>query len=116
MLIDTTTKQVRKYVDGLAHESEKKLTMDLALPSCQGRSPLQFFAHFTGRGKPWMIDVAKLENSKKNEHILKWAEHLDALKLPVNSSNIFQTGFGSPLGFFNAKFPKGGYKEPSKKL
>ena len=40
----------------------------------------------------------------------KWAAHLDALQLDINSSNIFAKKLGSPLGFFNANFPKGGYR------
>lgn len=114
MLIDTVTKKALTYKKGLNHASEKQIDMKKALNCCRGISPMMFFAHFTGRSKPWMVDLTKLEPTKKNEHILKWAEHLDALHLPVTSKTLFNIGLGSPLGFFNAKFPKGGYKDPVK--
>lgn len=110
MLIDTTLKSAKKYDDGLVAAKSAAIAMKTALSCCGGGSPLQFFAHFTGRGKPWMLDLPKLANTKKNEHLLKWAAHLDSLALKIKSSNIFELGLGSPLGFFNAKFPKGGFK------
>jgi len=114
MLVDTVAKKAFKYEKGLDHTSERKLEVQTALSCCQGLSPIGFFAHFTGKGKPWMLDIGNMERSKKNEQILKWAEHLDALKLPVTSKNVYDIGLGSPLGFFNAKFPKGGYKDVQK--
>jgi hypothetical protein len=109
MLIDTTLKVARRYDLGLQSRSETTTDMKSAVSCCAGLSPLQYFAHFTGRGKPWMIDLSKLDKSRKNEHLLKWGSILDELNLPIKSSNIFELGLGSPLGFFNAKFPKGGY-------
>jgi len=110
MLIDTVLKTAWTYRKGLLGEDGTKTTMSAALQCCGGGSPLSLFAHFTGRGKPWMLDLTKLENNKRNANILKWAKHLDSLDLEIKSTNIFQLGLGSPLGFFNAKFPKGGYK------
>ena len=58
-----------------------------------------------------MVDLTSLDSTKAgNRDLFKWAAHLDALKMDVNSSNIFSRRLGSPLGFFNANFPKGGYK------
>jgi len=54
-----------------------------------------------------MVDLTKLQNTKRNLDLLTWSKYLDELKLPINSSNIMSLGLGSPLGFFNAKFPKG---------
>lgn len=80
-----------------------------------GSVPTQFFAHFTGQKKPWMVDLTSLDSTKAgNRDLFKWAAHLDALKMDVNSSNIFSRRLGSPLGFFNANFPKGGYKIKSR--
>ena len=82
--------------------------------SSDGGVPTQFFAHFTGQQKPWMVDLTSLDSKKAgNRNLFTWAAHLDALKMDVNSSNIFSRRLGSPLGFFNANFPKGGYKTKS---
>ena len=110
MLIDTELKNARTYSKGLSERSESTTEMSTALSCCSGVSPIQHFAHFTGRGKPWMVNLSSLQRTKNNENLLKWATILDTLDLPIKSVNIFDLGLGSPLGFFNAKFPKGGFK------
>ena len=58
-----------------------------------------------------MTDLTHLDSTKYgNRDLIKWAEHLDALQMEINSTNIYSRKLGSPLGFFNANFPKGGYK------
>ena len=111
-----------------------------ALQCCNGQSPLNYFAHFTGRSKPWM-NIPPLEDIEQYlkpvpdqpgarqivvptsgkdpsgkrlpagaKNILVWLRYLDELQLPgVNSTSIGAMNLGSPLGFFNAKFPKGGF-------
>jgi hypothetical protein len=45
--------------------------------------------------------------ARKQGFVYQWMVHLDSLKLPhVNSSNIRDLQYGSPLGFWNVNFPK----------
>lgn len=84
-----------------------------ALAMCEGKAPTQFFIHFTGHSKPWIEekDPVLQEKKRNNPNVKKWMKALDDLLLPeVNSSTIFTKRFGAPVGFFNANFPKGGYK------
>ena len=69
-----------------------------ALRCCGGSKPVDFFAHFTGRNKPWLQDLAKT----RDKSLILWRELLDKLNLPINSTNIGQMGqnFKSPLGYF----------------
>eukprot|EP01041_Mallomonas_annulata_P001791 gene1791-3476_t len=112
LLIDTDLQSVARYDRGVKHEREKDIPLKVAVSCCKGMLPTSFFAHFTGRNKPWMVGAAVLHSRKPNSPHAKWASHLDALNLPVNSTNISSMGLGSPLGFFNANFPKGGFKHP----
>ena len=142
MLIDANTKVVRRYERGLDVQNEKTLDMKQALLCCGGGNPLSFFAHFTGRSKPWMNELKNLPKNRKNEMLIKWANHLDSMDLPIKSHNIKvhishtykrkvlfalsdstqchlqlklkDMGLGSPLGFWNAKFPKGGFTDKVK--
>lgn len=111
LLIDTETKLVRYFEKGLLHEQSKIFTSQNSLSSCTGVLPTQAFAHFTGRSKPWMLEPEMFENARKGGSLEIWINHLNSLNLPVNSSNILGMSLGSPLGFFNAKFPKGGFKK-----
>ena len=111
LLIDTETKLARYFKKGLLHEQDKVLTTQNSLSCCMGILPTQAFAHFTGRSKPWMLDSEKFRNARKGGSLETWINHLDSLNLPINSSNILEMGLGSPLGFFNAGFPKGGFKK-----
>ena len=114
MLIDTQLKISRKYTKGLEQEMETTVDNKVALGCCGSNNPnpLNYFAHFTGRSKPWMQEgLSKLANNKRNEMLIKWANMLDSFEdLPMNSKNIHEFGMRSPLGFFNAGFPKGGFK------
>ena len=109
-LIDTVTRVVRKFETGLLKGQDIKLVAKDVLSCCEGKEPTRFFAHFTGRNKPWMTDLTALEDTRKNEQFITWKNKLDSLNLAVNSSNIGELGLGSPLGFFNRDFPKGGLK------
>ena len=91
---------------------------DVAIACCKDIStnPTSMFAHFTGRGKPWMLNrdneknKAEFDKRLKNKDISQWFTLLDSLKLPgVNSSTIADLHLGSPLGFWNHNFPKGGF-------
>mmetsp|Transcript_10959 Transcript_10959/g.15087 ORF Transcript_10959/g.15087 Transcript_10959/m.15087 type:complete len:448 (+) Transcript_10959:3-1346(+) len=111
-LVDTELNRVTHFVKGFHSDSAVvSVPASEALSTCDGQVPTRFFAHFTGQKKPWMIDLKQLDPNKMgNRELLQWAAHLDALQLDINSSNIFAKKLGSPLGFFNANFPKGGYK------
>ena len=113
--MDTETKLGRFFEQGLLAEKDKTLTARKAYSLCNGDSPPMKFAHFTGRSKPWMVDEENFKNPRKGGSLAIWIQHLDSLNLPVNSSNILSMALGSPLGFFNAKFPKGGFKKKASK-
>jgi hypothetical protein len=54
------------------------------------------FHHFTGHSKPWL----QLQGQQLQPNVLAWMQQLDALHLPVNSSNINTFNLKPPLGFF----------------
>jgi hypothetical protein len=110
MLIDTDTKRVRVFEKGFLSAPDTKTTAKEALSCCSGKVPTELFAHFTGRSKPWMMDSKTLSGARPGSNLHRWKEYLDVLRLPVNSTNIATLGYGSPLGFWNANFPKGGFK------
>lgn len=110
-LLDTDLKTGVKYDQ---HYKQSIVAFEDALKCCHGQHPLSFFAHFTGKKKPWMASKESVLSSK-NSALKLWMGHLDALHLPVNSSTIAGLGLGSPLGFFNSNFPKGGFKTIAKK-
>ena len=120
LLIDTTTGITRVYEapKGLSAKSAIMVKTETALECCEGvaPNPTSMFAHFTGRGKPWMLNEDNEKNSKetkkrmRNRDVKKWFQVLDSLKLDgVNSKNIGSLHLGSPLGFWNHNFPKGGF-------
>lgn len=108
------------------------------LMCCNGESPVSKFIHFTGKSKPWM-NIPSVESIQKymqrnpetgrdeinfnsalrngnkpliNHNMLLWLQMLDRLQLKgVDSLSIGGLGLSSPLGFFNANFPKGGFKK-----
>jgi hypothetical protein len=141
ILIDTDMNTVRIFHEGILEKQDEQyhLTSTSLTGSggdeeriqkivhdyipCPRLIPTDYFLHFTGQSKPWMVLSTVNDNTIKNEKTLKrkqqqrngrnvilWLKYLDEVKLPVNSTNIATTNFGSPLGFFNANFPKGGYK------
>ena len=110
LLVDTDTNLARYFAKGLLYGADKKLTSRKAFATCNGMLPTNAFAHFTGQSKPWMLDQETFDNAREGGFLDIWINHLDLLNLPVNSTNILAMGLGSPLGFFNAKFPKGGLK------
>lgn len=61
-----------------------------------GRSPMQSFAHFTGRNKPWLQDL----DHTKDKSLLVWKDLLDDLHLSINSTNFRLLGAKPPLGYF----------------
>ena len=112
VLVDTDLRTAKRYAVGLMRAPAVDVPIAQALRSCEGAVPTTFFAHFTGQQKPWMLDepLSKLQPSRKNADYITWAKHLDALKLPVNSDTVASLKLGSPLGFWNHKFPKGGFR------
>jgi hypothetical protein len=65
---------------------------------CNGNLPMEMFYHFTGRSKPWLQDLS--DKSRLKAGLKLWAEYLDALHLPLNSSNINVKLMVPPLGYF----------------
>ena len=63
-----------------------------------GKSPTQFFIHYTGAQKPWLQKLKKVTD----KNVLLWFELLDKLNLTINSknSNLLRTKI--PLGLFAA--------------
>ena len=115
VLIDTVTQEARRYKRGFLHEAPEKISLQSAVGSCQYTNPVQYYAHFTGRSKPWVVlSGDKAKAPRKGSALDTWVRHLDALQLPVTSANIKSLNFASPLGYFNARFPKGGYKKDGK--
>jgi hypothetical protein len=110
LLIDTEIKLVRFFEQGILHQKDEILTTRKAMATCNGEVPTEAFSHFTGKSKPWTLTEAVFQNPRKGGSLSLWINHLDSLNLPINSSNIISLGLGSPLGYFNAKFPKGGFK------
>ena len=111
MLIDTELGTAKQYKKGMKRSTVVPVTLKDAFPSCAGQIPTRFFAHFTGRSKPWMTDLLDSSVVKPGSDMSKWRDLLDSLGLPINSTNIKDLKLGSPLGFFNANFPKGGYRK-----
>ena len=74
-----------------------KSTFSKELNCCSGIISTLFFAHFTGRNKPWLLEALKRPNSL----VKTWLKHLDSLNLMINSTNIATiTNYNSPLGYF----------------
>jgi hypothetical protein len=117
LLVDTETKLARSFEIGLLKgrekggKGDKVLTARKAFVSCSGIVPTDAFAHFTGRSKPWMLNQESFTNARNGGSLSIWKAHLDSLHLQVNTSNVIELKLGSPLGFFNAGFPKGGFKK-----
>jgi hypothetical protein len=120
LLIDTTTgmTSVFEAPGGLLGGQVRKVKNDVSMACCKDIStnPTAMFAHFTGRGKPWMLnddnEKNRVEKAKRlrAKDVRQWFAHLDSLRLPgVNSSTIGGLHLGSPLGFWNHNFPKGGF-------
>lgn len=111
ILIDTQLKKARVFTHGLLHEEGVVVAMGSALKCCGGIIPTSHFVHFTGRSKPWLQpDLANARPTGKNNDLITWKNHLDSLQLEVNSSTISALKLVPPLGYFNANFPKGGFK------
>ncbi len=107
LLIDTDKGEAKIFRKGLLTDPPEIVSTQVALSVCNGMLPTAAFSHFTGRSKPWMNDP-KAKKRGRDWNI--WMKQLDSLQLPINSSNILSLDLGSSLGFFNANFPKGGYK------
>eukprot|EP01035_Chromulina_nebulosa_P018634 gene18634-24370_t len=106
LLMDTETRKAKVFDEGLFVESYKEYPFSKVLRSCDGLEPTTFFAHFTGRSKPWVNE----KDRKISDNMRLWYQRLDDLKLNVTSESILKQGLGSPLGYFNVNFPKGGFK------
>lgn len=112
LLLDTQTKQGRYFKDGIKYAPGEKVSVKDALKVCNGISPVDHFSHFTGRSKPWMLDLSDVDRTNKNGDLVKWKNYLNGLHLEnVNSSTIGDLKYGAPLGFFNANFPRGGFNK-----
>eukprot|EP00605_Chrysophyceae_sp_TOSAG23-4_P001316 GSChrysophyteH1.ASY1.ANO1.1431.1 assembled CDS len=120
LLIDTNTGLTRVYEapGGLSAKPGRVVKTEVALECCKGvaPNPTSMFAHFTGRGKPWMLNDDSEKATKertqrlKNRDVRRWFSILDSLHLAgVNSKTIGGLHLGSPLGFWNHNFPKGGF-------
>jgi hypothetical protein len=96
-LVDTDNAPVpvQMYAPGYQH---KGITVGEALSCCgtSAMNPTQYFYHYTGKNKPWLQNLAKPKDKSQK----LWAQHLDALKLNVNSTNINTQKLNSPLGYF----------------
>jgi hypothetical protein len=114
MLIDTELRKARVFNKGILHEPDSEKTLKETIGCCNSEVPTGFFVHFTGRSKPWMVEENKKEGRGTSVYTTLWMKLLDSLNLEINSSNIGSLGLGSPLGFWNAGFPKGGYNTGKK--
>ena len=114
MLIDTELRRVRVFKKGILDEPDTEKTLKETIGCCNSEVPTGFFVHFTGRSKPWMVEENKREGRGTSVYTNMWMKLLDSLNLEINSSNIGSLGLGSPLGFWNAGFPRGGYKTDKK--
>jgi len=114
ILIDTELRKVRVFNKGILYEPDTTKTLKETIGFCNSEVPTGFFVHFTGRSKPWMVEENKKEGRGTSVYTNMWMKLLDSLSLDINSSNIGTRGLGSPLGFWNAGFPKGGYKTDQK--
>ena len=124
MLVDTGTRSTRVFDNpgGLLKQlSPKKVPTIDALSCCKAEkvaNPTSMFAHFTGRQKPWMLNydnersTKEAERKMKNKDVKMWFKHLDSLSIEgVNSKTMADLHLGSPLGFWNHNFPKGGFEK-----
>jgi len=111
VILINNEKQLTEYALGILRKPGKKLTIKNVLKCCENKLPSSFFAHFTGIRKPWMMDSKVFLTNKKNSAFVKWANILDSLRLPVNSTNVASMGLGSPLGFWNKEVYKKGNKK-----
>jgi hypothetical protein len=89
-------KEVRVYDKEFQLVSANNIAIDLA--SCGSKVPMDSFAHFTGRNKPWL----KGPEERKGPDVKLWFATLDSLKLPMNSANPQLQDAKSPLGYFHA--------------
>lgn len=111
LLMDTELKRARVFIKGLKYEPDTTIPMEKALLCCNGLLPTSHFAHFTGKTKPWlMLNLSDIKSNGKNNNLMIWKDHLDSLKLDINCSTVYKLRLSPPLGYFNANFPKGGYK------
>jgi hypothetical protein len=120
LLVNAVTKTAYRVGLGLKHlpSGTEPVPGPLTehLGCCGGISPLRMFAHFTGRGKPWMLPLKSMDLSlPKHKALKKWCQTLDELKVPLNCSMLDGGKDGgkaggsiwsSPLGFFNSKYKK----------
>lgn len=91
--------EVRIYGPGYAVSSRTSISS--ALACCSSKPPVNFFAHFTGRNKPWLKPVGE----RKGPDVKLWFSALDSLNLPINSSEASSPlllSLNSPLGYFHA--------------
>ena len=143
VLIDTESGITRVYNTGYLtpitssnNNDPIQMNNNEYLKCCNARTPVQMFAHFTGRSKPWMnippkeqlmeyytkqsdgtlVINLKHKGGKIGRDVLLWLHYLDDIKLiGINSSNIGELGLTSPLGFYNIRFPKGGFVKDKNK-
>jgi len=91
-LIDTN--DIKVYSINYKYKSS---TFQEELRCCNGAVSTSFFAHFTGRNKPWLSQSV----SRPNALVKTWLNHLDSLNLSINSTNISKLNGNSPLGYFH---------------
>ena len=106
LLIDTDTQRVRQFTRGLKHKRDQRRPMKETLRACQGLVPTSFYAHFTGKTKPWVAEKTMTQSDvrakrAKNYFYDQWMRYLDSLGLPITSSNVHELNLGSPLGYYN---------------
>jgi hypothetical protein len=73
----------------------KTSTFKKELSCCDGAVSTAYFAHFTGRSKPWLLQSTKHQNSL----VKSWLAQLDSLNLSINSTSF--GNLNSPLGYFH---------------
>lgn len=109
MLIDTDMKKVSIFDKGIKNEPAIIIDINEGLKSCNGQVPTDYFIHFTGRSKPWLRDK-KSDKKIPGGPAFIWEERLLALNLNVTIETIQSQELGSPLGYWNSNFPKGGLR------
>ena len=91
-LIDV--RQARVYSPG---HSFKLSSINKAIACCNGKPSTKYFAHFTGRNKPWLSENIK----SPSKEVKIWLDLLDSLELAVNSTSLKSVSLKSPLGYFH---------------
>lgn len=108
VLMDSETKVTRYFEAGLLNKSDQKFKMNEYLKSCEGLDAPSYFVHFTGKSKPWIKSDKVIKDGSLTD---LWMERLESLNINVTAEMVTSNNLNSPLGYWNANFPKGGFKK-----